>query len=114
MSVELRFLMAALAAWRLASMLAKHDGPGRVLVRIRDAAHLNIGDGGVACTKCIGVWVAIPFAWFVCNDIAGWIVAWLALAGATALIEDWLQPAFEWREARSDELLPTEPDRRAE
>jgi len=113
MSIELRFLMAVLATWRLASLLARHDGPRGVLARIRQAARIGRA-GSVACAKCMGVWIALPFAWFVCADLAGCIVAWLALAGSTALIEDWLPPAFEWREARSDELLPPEPDRRAD
>ncbi|SAK89669.1 hypothetical protein AWB75_06205 [Caballeronia catudaia] len=113
MSIELRFLMAVLATWRLASLCARHDGPARVLARLRRIARPGREDG-VACAKCLGVWIAMPFAWFVCGDIAGWIVAWLALAGATALIEDWLPPAFEWREARRDELLPPQPDGRAD
>ncbi|WP_175942803.1 hypothetical protein [Caballeronia sp. BCC1704] len=107
-SVELRFLMAALACWRFAALLATTDGPGGILRRLRRVLHVNLPGRSVACTRCVSVWVAVPFAWFVRGDVIGLIVAWLALCGVTALIEEWSSPAFEWREVKGDELLQHE------
>jgi hypothetical protein len=57
------------------------------------------------------LWVAVPFAFFVRSE--GWevVVIWLALAGVTALIDEWLRPPFEWRGGRDDGLTEREADR---
>jgi hypothetical protein len=65
----------------------------------------------LGCVKCLGMWIALPFALFV-NE-GGWsefIVIWLALAGVTAFIDEWLQPPFAWKEATADELLRENQD----
>src|SRR5262245_30806789 len=105
-----RFLLAALATWRLAFLLAREDGPWRVLAHLRN----SVGDGFLGqvlgCVKCTGMWVSIPLAFFVRGDWIELVVIWLALSGITALIDEWTLPPFEWRGANGDELLPTEPD----
>jgi hypothetical protein len=93
-----RFLIAALAAWRLAFLLARERGPWNVFGRLRNAAaHVGIGEL-LKCVKCVGLWTAVPFAVFVHGS--GWelLVTWLALAGVTALIDEWTRPPFEWHE----------------
>src|SRR5690349_19997316 len=92
-----RFLIAALATWRLAFLLARERGPWNIFGRLRRRV------GGVAelfsCVKCVGLWVAIPFALFVRGDWLEILVIWLALAGVTALIDEWTRTPFEWRES---------------
>jgi len=65
-----------------------------------------VGSGVVGellkCVKCVGLWVAIPFVFFVRGDWWELIVIWLALAGVTALIDEWTRPPFEWQENKED------------
>ena len=104
-----RFVLAALAAWRLAFLVAREDGPFRVFARARRAL-----GRGAACVKCVGVWFSIPLAFFVGGTWVELLVVWLALAGVVALVDEWTRPPFEWREAgdgpagegKGDELLP--------
>jgi hypothetical protein len=100
-SVFFRFLIAALATWRVAFLLARERGPWNIFGRLRRRV------GGVAelvgCVKCVGLWIAMPFALFVRGDWLELVVTWLALAGVAALIDEWTRPPFEWQ--------PTEPDR---
>jgi hypothetical protein len=111
MHVALRFLLAALATWRLAFLLAREDGPWRIFARLRQRLEGRFGGESVACVKCIGMWISIPFAFFVRGDWEELVVIWLALSGVTALIDEWTRPAFEWQEATNDELLRGNQDR---
>jgi hypothetical protein len=109
--VLFRFLIAALATWRLAFLLARERGPWGLLGRFRRATASGLVGELLACVKCVGLWVAAPFAFFVRSE--GWevVVIWLALAGVTALIDEWLRPPFEWRDGRDDGLTEGEADR---
>jgi hypothetical protein len=95
-----RFLVAALATWRLAFLLAREQGPWNILSRLRHAMGHGSASELLKCVKCVGLWVAVPFAFFVRGD--GWelVVIWLALSGATALIDEWTRPPFEWEESK--------------
>ena len=103
-----RFVLAGLAAWRVAFLVAREDGPLRAFARLRPL----LGRGG-PCVKCLGVWVSIPLAFFVGGTWIELLVTWLALAGVVALVDEWTRPPFEWREtggdspgeAQGDELL---------
>lgn len=110
MDTMFRFLLAALATWRLAFLLAREDGPWRIFARLRNKLDVSFFRQLLGCVKCAGMWVSIPFAFFVRGDWAELVVIWLALAGVTALIDEWARPPFEWQETKSDELLRTEPD----
>ena len=80
MHIAFRFVLAALATWRVAFLLVREDGPGRVFARMRSA----LGDGFLGelfrCVKCIGIWIAIPFTFFVGGTRLELLVVWLALA----------------------------------
>jgi hypothetical protein len=54
------------------------------------------------------VWIAIPFAFFVNGTWLGTIVIWFALSGAAFLIEEWIQPPFEWQEMTDNGMLQRE------
>lgn len=112
MHIIFRFFLAALAIWRLAFLLAREDGPCRIFARVRQ----SLGSGFFAdlfgCVKCLGMWISIPFAFFVGEG--KWVelvVIWLALAGVTALIDELLRSPFEWQEATDNGLLRRESDR---
>ena len=110
-SAVFRFVLAALASWRIAFLVAREQGPWQVFARVRSTA----GEGSfgqlLRCVKCVNVWVSIPFAFFVGGET--WIelvVVWLALGGVGALIDESTRPPFEWQESRDDGLLHRDAD----
>jgi Protein of unknown function (DUF1360) len=86
-SFWLRFIVGALATWRVTHLLVNEDGPADLVARLR--AH--IGDSAIGrmmdCFGCLSLWIAIPIAFFVSREIFGLILSWLALSGAALLIE---------------------------
>ena len=106
--VFFRFLIAALATWRVAFLLARERGPWDLLGGVRRALAGRVLGELLACVKCVGMWVAVPFAFFVRTDWSEVVVIWLALAGATALIDEWTRPPFEWRDAKDEESITTD------
>ena len=80
-----RFMIAALAVWRLSHLLAAEDGPWDVVVRIRRAlGTTNLGKL-MDCFYCLSVWISIPFAFFIADRMLDRFVVWLALSGAASL-----------------------------
>lgn len=109
-----RFLVAALATWRLSFLVAREDGPWRLFAHIRRAGNrMGIGRA-LECTKCLSVWFAAPLAWFVGGSIWQMVVVWLGLSGVTVLVDEWTRPPFEWKESSENELLRRESDGAAE
>jgi Protein of unknown function (DUF1360) len=107
-SVHFRFLIAALATWRVAFLLVREEGPWGVFSVLRNKSGKGFLGRLLSCVKCVGTWIAIPLAFFVRGSWLELVVIWLALAGVTALIDEWTRPPFEWQETKDDGLLPTE------
>ena len=112
-----RFLVAVLATWRVSHLLAREDGPGRLILRLRR----TLGDGAMGhlldCFKCLSLWVAMPFACFVTLDALSLLVTWLAASGAAILLEEAIRGAVVIErfpsapeEEHGDDLLRTRPD----
>ena len=103
--VVFRFILAALATWRLAFLIAREKGPWEVFSRLRsrftNAFYIDL----FSCVKCVGVWIAVPFAIFVDGSWLDIFVIWLALAGVTALIDEWIRPPFEWQDMKENGML---------
>lgn len=110
METWLRFFVAALAVWRLSFLLAREDGPWDLCARWRRSLGKGFFGSLFGCVKCLSVWIAIPFALFVCVEWLERGVAWLALSGVACLIDEWTRPAFEWKESSEDELLRRDGD----
>lgn len=111
MHIMFRFFLAALATSRLSFLLVRKDDPWRVFGRLRQRLGTGVLADLFGCVKYLGMWVLIPFAFFVKQG--NWVelvVIWLALSGITALIDEWLRPPFEWQEATDDGLLRRESD----
>ena len=84
---ETRFLLAAVATWRVTHLLAEEDGPADLVVRLR--ARAGSGELGalVDCFYCLSLWVAAPLSTGVARGRCSRAVAWLALSGAACLLE---------------------------
>jgi hypothetical protein len=86
-SFLIRFVLAALATWRITHLLAKEDGPADLVVRFR----ARFGDGMAGklmdCFECLSLWVAVPIAFFVSRKPLDLLLIWLALSGAACLLE---------------------------
>jgi hypothetical protein len=85
--ILLRFLLAALATWRVTHLLANEDGPGDVVFHLRRSLGASWIGGLMDCFACLSFWVAVPAALFVTAQPVTWAVTWLALSGAACLLQ---------------------------
>src|SRR5579884_653305 len=95
MHYSFRFVLAAIAVWRLTHLVAREDGPFELLRRIRRALPKRIFGRLFGCLYCLSVWVALRFALFVSLSAPEWLVTWFALSGAAILLERTTREPFE-------------------
>lgn len=114
-----RFVLAALATWRVSHLIAEEDGPWNIVARTRARAGTSELGELMDCFYCLSLWVAAPAALTVTRgrDLPS---TWLALSGAACLLERathrekgaldvlWEEPA---RGGRPDEADAREPRR---
>lgn len=83
----LALALAVLATWRVTHLLAREDGPFKLLARLR----VWVGTGFFAslmdCFACLSLWTAAPLAWLLASDGRTWVVLWLGFSGAALLLE---------------------------
>jgi hypothetical protein len=97
----MRWVLAALAAFRLTWSAVNDDGPGETLYRLRlwagcfdrDAAGQPARPLGrfLECAYCVGMVLALPPALLALYPSAAGdlLLAWLGIAGAVALFIRW-------------------------
>jgi len=94
----IRYVLAALACYRLSQLVALDDGPFFVFQRLRDwSERISIGKSGdhlyaslrelLMCPYCLGVWFAAVTLALSTTPWGQIINAWLGIAGAQALLE---------------------------
>ena len=83
----IKFVLAALATWRVTHLLASEDGPADLIVRIRARLGGGLAGSLMDCFNCLSLWVAAPAALFVSRNALHWLFTWLALSGAACLLE---------------------------
>ncbi|MDR3771858.1 MAG: hypothetical protein P4L26_00845 [Terracidiphilus sp.] len=88
-----RFVLCALALWRVTHLLAEEDGPWDLIVRLR--AGLGSGMFGrlMDCFYCLSLWLSLPLAIWLSSGWIGLLVNWQALSGAACLLEKATQKA---------------------
>lgn len=88
-------LIAILANYRLARMLATEDGPFDAFSRFQEWAGGSktwVGRG-LACPFCVGYWTALPLALIVISLLPmspDWrmvVLLWLAISGGQTIIQ---------------------------
>jgi Protein of unknown function (DUF1360) len=83
----MRFLVGALATWRVTHLLVEEDGPGDVVVRLRRRAGDSWVGSAMDCFYCLSIWTAVPAAAAVARRPRDAPLTWLALSGAACLLE---------------------------
>ena len=82
-----RFVVGALATWRVTHLLVAEDGPADVVVRLRRRAGDSWIGEAMDCFYCLSVWTALPVAAAVARSRREAPLTWLALSGAACLLE---------------------------
>jgi len=82
-----RFVLAALATWRVTHLLANEDGPADIVFRVRRRLGDSPIGGLMDCFSCLSFWVAIPATFFLTTRPVLWVVSWVALSGAACLLQ---------------------------
>lgn len=89
------FLIASLATYRIARMIAEEDGPFDILLRFRNryTDDRSWFAKGIRCPFCVGVWVAALVVLFLVilglSPIVSALLLWPAVAGAAVKIHEW-------------------------
>jgi hypothetical protein len=81
------FILSILAVWRLTHLLSKEDGPFDIIFLIRKKAGAGFLGSLLDCFYCLSIWVALPFGIWLGVTWVEKVLAWLALSGAAALLE---------------------------
>jgi hypothetical protein len=82
-----RFVLAALATWRVTHLLANEDGPADIVFRMRRRLGDSPIGGLMDCFNCLSFWVAIPATFFLTTQPVLWAMSWVALSGAACLLQ---------------------------
>jgi len=84
------FMLAVLATYRVAHMVALEDGPWDVFTRLRTWAMLRTPGGtlerGLSCPLCISFWLAFVAAIPLSAGLIGYMFQALAIAGAVVVL----------------------------
>jgi hypothetical protein len=83
----IRLVVAVLATWRVTHLLAHEDGPADLIFRFRKRIGQSLAGKLMDCFYCLSLWIAAPAALFVSRAPTEWLMSWLALSGATCLLE---------------------------
>lgn len=84
----LPLLLAILATYRLATLIAIDDGPFDIFSRMREEVGQATWWGrGMHCPICIGFWISLLAAMAVPGMTLGQLgIWWMAIAGGSALL----------------------------
>lgn len=90
-----QFVVAVLATWRLARLIAREDGPFDLVVKLRAKAGGGFAGQLMDCPYCLSLWIALPFAAPLADSAAAWVAAWLAISGGASFLENLLERAAD-------------------
>ena len=93
MTPEMRLVLAALAVYRLAQLVAIDDGPGDIFRRLRAHYVTGVMGGLVHCVYCVGIWASV---------IVGALVLWPFGLGDVALVILGIAGAQAWLQGPRD------------
>jgi hypothetical protein len=82
-----RFVLSALAVWRVTHLLAEEDGPWDLIARLRAWLGSSVFGRLMDCFYCLSLWVSLPLAIWLSSGWIGLLVNWQALSGTACLLE---------------------------
>jgi len=82
----LEFVLCTLAVWRLTHLFTGEDGPFDIIFKFRKLVGQGFFGSLLDCFYCLSLWMAIPFAFYLCDEWLPGIITWLALSGAACLL----------------------------
>jgi hypothetical protein len=89
--LALRLIVAALATWRVTSLLVNEAGPWEMFARLRGAAGVGLSQdllpSILQCFWCCSVWVGIVITVIAILPI-WWVLVPLALSAVAVVIEE--------------------------
>jgi Protein of unknown function (DUF1360) len=80
------FCASTLAVWRITHLFSQEDGPFDLVIKLRKQLGQGFLGDLLDCFYCLSLWVAIPFAYLLCNHWIEGIIITLALSGAACLL----------------------------
>lgn len=82
------FVLASLATYRAARMVAMEDGPFDVFTRLQERIDQKTWIGrGLRCTLCVSFWLALPAALLVGPaDPRELLLLWGGIAGSVVIV----------------------------
>jgi hypothetical protein len=80
------FILCSLAVWRITHVFSDEDGPFDLIFKFRKLFGQGFFGSLLDCFYCLSVWIAIPFAFFLCSTWLEGIITWLALSGAASIL----------------------------
>jgi hypothetical protein len=86
MNEWLRFLVAALATWRVTHLIVYEDGPWDVIARLRSRAGSGFFGRLMDCFYCTSIWAAAAATALLAPAPRDWVLVWLAISGAACLV----------------------------
>src|SRR5262245_39155046 len=101
-----RLVIAVLATWRVARLIAYEDGPFDVIVRLRGLAGSGVLGRLMDCPHCLGLWIAAPAALLLSSQLPDWCAAWLAVSGGASLVETLARRADASHPAPAEPTIP--------
>lgn len=112
-----RFVLAALAVWRVTLLVATERGPFAIMQAIRDTKVAKSYAADIECFSCMSLWVSAMLSIFVSNDLWSLLVVIPALSGLAIALEMILSRSIVSRELSNsasleDELLQSDQSSR--
>ena len=81
--LALHFIASVLAVFWLAEGLARYDGAFGIFRRVRSVFK------DLSCVFCLSFWLAIPFAFYLSQDIP-FIISLFGISGGAAYLSEYL------------------------
>lgn len=76
-----------LIVWRTSHLLQAEDGPWQIVARLRRRAGPGMLGEMLDCFYCLSIWIALPVAFAVGDDVRHALLLWPALSGGAALLQ---------------------------
>ena len=80
------FGICSLAIWSITHLLSQEDGPFDSEIKFRKLFGQVFFGNLLDCFYCLSIWMAVPFAIFLCREWIQGIIVWLALSGTACLL----------------------------